>query len=92
MEEGAQIRPPGFVVVTLPYADDIRDIELPSAAADPEAVKAAVPKAKKLISRLTVDFDCDQFEDPVCVLDCHGLQRLPFCHADVFGSVSAELR
>eukprot|EP00668_Euglena_longa_P004293 GGOE01005031.1.p2 GENE.GGOE01005031.1~~GGOE01005031.1.p2 ORF type:complete len:443 (+),score=128.63 GGOE01005031.1:2130-3458(+) len=64
-EEGAQVRPPGMVVVPLPFADDIRELDLPATSIPEEQLKASLPKAKKLISRLTINFDSDQFEDPV---------------------------
>eukprot|EP00669_Euglena_mutabilis_P000708 TRINITY_DN10941_c0_g1_i1.p1 TRINITY_DN10941_c0_g1~~TRINITY_DN10941_c0_g1_i1.p1 ORF type:complete len:418 (-),score=137.32 TRINITY_DN10941_c0_g1_i1:189-1442(-) len=64
-DEGSQIRPPGFVLIPLPFADEIRDVDVPVAAVPMDQLALSVPKAKKLISRLAITFDSDQFEDPV---------------------------
>eukprot|EP01004_Peranema_trichophorum_P011030 NODE_987_length_2202_cov_40.947571_g843_i0.p1 GENE.NODE_987_length_2202_cov_40.947571_g843_i0~~NODE_987_length_2202_cov_40.947571_g843_i0.p1 ORF type:complete len:731 (-),score=149.25 NODE_987_length_2202_cov_40.947571_g843_i0:9-2057(-) len=60
-DNGSQVEPPGMVIVPLPYADDIRDLSLPVVQPAPDA---AIQKAKKLVARLTVDFDPNDFENP----------------------------
>jgi len=61
-EDGTQSIPPGFHVITLPFADDIRDIKVePTPKADLEQIK----KAKKLVKSLFLgNFDSRNFENP----------------------------
>lgn len=61
-EDGSQLRPPGFHVIYLPYADDIREIVL-----DEEPAKAThdqIIAAKKLVKTLRIRFDSRNFENP----------------------------
>lgn len=65
--------------VPLPFADDIREVDLPPTAVPEDRLKASLPKAKKLISR----------PDPTrrqCVFWLHTLPRVR-CHARSGGRV-----
>ncbi|CAH8552328.1 unnamed protein product [Dicrocoelium dendriticum] len=60
--DGTQLYPPGFLLVFLPYADDFRNLDLPSASlASADQVEAA----KSLIKKLTVPFDPRQIHNPL---------------------------
>jgi len=59
--DGTQNTPPGFHVVYLPYADDIRNLKL---EATPKATTDQIDKAKKLVKTLRIKFDSRNFENP----------------------------
>ena len=62
-EDGYQIRAPGFSVIVLPYADDIRQYRPKEMVVAPE--NDLVVKAQTVISKLNLpDFDCHSFENP----------------------------
>ena len=63
MDDGYQVRPPGFSVVVLPYADDIRQYKPKQMVVAPE--NDLVAKAQTVIGKLSLpDFDCHSFENP----------------------------
>ncbi len=59
--DGTQNTPPGFHVIYLPYADDIRNLKLDPT---PKATTDQVVKAKKLVKTLRIKFDSRNFENP----------------------------
>lgn len=60
--EGIQVFPPGFHVITLPFCEDIRDVDVPKTSEVPENL---VDKAKALVEKLRIRFDARNFENPV---------------------------
>lgn len=76
-EETGLQTPPGFQLIVLPYADDIRDLdnimEAAGLAKSEEANEAAIidtlkPEEKNaarlLIKNLTIDFDARNYDNP----------------------------
>ena len=62
-EDGYQTRAPGFSVIVLPYADDIRQYKPKEMTVAP--VNDLVVKAQAVIGKLNLpDFDCHSFENP----------------------------
>ena len=62
-EDGYQFRAPGFSVIVLPYADDIRQYKPKEMTVAP--VNDLVVKAQAVIGKLNLpDFDCHSFENP----------------------------
>ena len=83
--------PPGFQLIVLPYADDIRDLDsIMEAAGFPKreetvrTYQSVIDKlrpeeknaAKLLIKNLTIDFDVRNFENPTIQKFYSGLQAL----------------
>jgi len=82
--------PPGFQLIVLPYADDIRDLDsimeaagYPKAEEDgpgPSIIDKLRPEEKNaarlLIKNLTIDFDVRNFENPTIQKFYSGLQAL----------------
>ncbi|KAM4524028.1 X-ray repair cross-complementing protein 6 isoform 1-T3 [Odontesthes bonariensis] len=63
VDEGkVQITPPGFNVISLPYADDIRTLDPPRG---PTASQMQVDKMKEIVSKLRFKYRSDAFENPV---------------------------
>ncbi|KAM9838024.1 X-ray repair cross-complementing protein 6 isoform 1-T3 [Aulostomus maculatus] len=63
IDEGkAQITPPGFNIIYLPYADDLRTLDPPLC---PLASQVQVDKMKEIISKLRFKYRRDAFENPV---------------------------
>eukprot|EP01126_Amoeba_proteus_P062495 TRINITY_DN8508_c0_g1_i6.p1 TRINITY_DN8508_c0_g1~~TRINITY_DN8508_c0_g1_i6.p1 ORF type:complete len:284 (-),score=66.18 TRINITY_DN8508_c0_g1_i6:86-937(-) len=60
-DDGAQIEPPGFHVIFLPFADDLRDIAVPEM---PKSTKEHVTLAKAVVKTLRINFDSNNFENP----------------------------
>eukprot|EP00743_Colponemidia_sp_Colp-15_P002621 GILK01002839.1.p1 GENE.GILK01002839.1~~GILK01002839.1.p1 ORF type:complete len:631 (-),score=167.71 GILK01002839.1:47-1906(-) len=73
-ENGFQTAPPGFHLITLPYADDIRPLKV--GANVPVAERDAIVKAKAVVKSLTIDFDSRNFENPAIQRFYAGLQAL----------------
>ena len=72
-EDGTQSIPPGLHVIYLPFADDIRALDLPktvSASAD------QVEKAKQVVKKLRIRFDSRSFENPMLQKHYATLQAL----------------
>jgi ATP-dependent DNA helicase 2 subunit 1 len=66
-ELGSQISPPGFVMIQLPFKDDVRDIAPPDMTnANKELHHGAIETAKELLGKLTMQdaFDPENYENP----------------------------
>eukprot|EP01080_Neovahlkampfia_damariscottae_P007370 gene7370-11692_t len=73
-EDQTQISPPGFNVIYLPYADGIR--KLLSFEREENPTEKQVLKAKKLVSKLYIDFSSCNFENPSLQQHYASLQAL----------------
>jgi len=60
-EHGLQLKPPGFHVVYLPYADDIRKVKIEE---HPKAEEQQIDKMKEIIDKLKFTYTPDAFENP----------------------------
>lgn len=60
-EHKAQVCPPGFHVIFLPFTDDLRRLKYEQT---PKATEEQVTKAKEVIKKLTLGFESSQFENP----------------------------
>jgi len=82
-EDGFQV-PPGFQLIFLPYADDVKDLEpiLEAAGMDDQAVnvddlsRKEVDSAKLMVKNLAIKFDSRNFENPSLQKFYSGLQAL----------------
>ncbi|XP_023134734.2 X-ray repair cross-complementing protein 6 [Amphiprion ocellaris] len=72
-EGNAQITPPGFNVIYLPYADDFRTLDPPHY---PAASQVQVDKMKEIISKLRFKYRSDAFENPVIQQHYRNLEAL----------------
>nr|XP_020443534.1 X-ray repair cross-complementing protein 6 isoform X2 [Monopterus albus] len=73
-DEGkVQITPPGFNVIYLPYADDIRTLDPPRC---PSASQTQVDKMKEIVSKLRFTYRSDAFENPVIQQHYRNLEAL----------------
>ncbi|XP_072229511.1 X-ray repair cross-complementing protein 6 [Leuresthes tenuis] len=72
-EEKVQITPPGFNVISLPYADDIRTLDPPQG---PTASQMQVDKMKEIVSKLRFKYRSDAFENPVLQQHYRNLEAL----------------
>ncbi|KAJ4461239.1 putative X-ray repair cross-complementing protein 5 [Paratrimastix pyriformis] len=77
-EDGSQLSPPGFSIIALPWADDIRDLKVDPSPEKP--TRDQVMKAKAMISKLTIDFSSDDFANPVIQRHYAALQALALGH------------
>lgn len=68
-----QITPPGFNVIYLPYADDIRTLDTPRC---PYASQTQVDKMKEIVSKLRFKYKSDAFENPVLQQHYRNLEAL----------------
>lgn len=80
-EIGTQIKPPGFNMIILPFADDIRHLRFNEDETKDTAIVASheqVDKAKALISKLALPgrFDPDSYDNPVLQRHYANLQAL----------------
>lgn len=74
VDEGkVQITPPGFNVIYLPYADDIRTLDPPQF---PSASQIQVEKMKEIVSKLRFKYRSDAFENPVIQQHFRNLEAL----------------
>jgi ATP-dependent DNA helicase 2 subunit 1 len=80
-ENQNQIEPPGFHIIYLPYADGIR--KLLSFEREQSATEKQVLKAKKLVSKLYIDFSSYNFENPSLQQHYASLQALALDHKEV---------
>ena len=60
-EHGLQIKPPGFHMVYLPYADDLRKVTVEE---HPRANEEQIDKMKEVIDKLKFTYTPDSFENP----------------------------
>ncbi|XP_060950881.1 X-ray repair cross-complementing protein 6 [Limanda limanda] len=74
VDEGkVQTIPPGFNVIFLPYADDIRTLDTPQF---PSASQTQVDKMKEIVSKLRFKYRSDAFENPVIQQHFRNLEAL----------------
>lgn len=74
VDEGkAQIIPPGFNVIHLPYADDLRTLDPPRY---PSASQEQVDKMKEIAAKLRFKYKSDAFENPVIQTHYRNLEAL----------------
>ncbi|XP_030256553.1 X-ray repair cross-complementing protein 6 [Sparus aurata] len=74
VDEGkVQITPPGFNVIFLPYADDMRTLDPPQC---PSASQEQVDKMKEIVSKLRFKYRSDAFENPVIQQHYRNLEAL----------------
>uniref|UniRef100_A0A671TZ73 DNA helicase n=1 Tax=Sparus aurata TaxID=8175 RepID=A0A671TZ73_SPAAU len=74
VDEGkVQITPPGFNVIFLPYADDMRTLDPPQC---PSASQEQVDKMKEIVSKLRFKYRYDAFENPVIQQHYRNLEAL----------------
>ncbi|XP_053269698.1 X-ray repair cross-complementing protein 6 [Pleuronectes platessa] len=74
VDEGkVQNIPPGFNVIFLPYADDIRTLDTPQF---PSASQTQVDKMKEIVSKLRFKYRSDAFENPVIQQHYRNLEAL----------------
>ncbi|XP_015243035.1 PREDICTED: X-ray repair cross-complementing protein 6 [Cyprinodon variegatus] len=74
VDEGkVQITPPGFNVIYLPFADDIRNLDPPRC---PAASQTQVDKMKEIIAKLRFKYRNDAFENPVLQQHFRNLEAL----------------
>jgi len=72
-EDGTQINPPGFHVIPIPFADDLREISIET---QPSVTAEQIVKAKKLVKALRINFDSRSFENPALQRHYANLQAL----------------
>ncbi|XP_022054708.1 X-ray repair cross-complementing protein 6 isoform X2 [Acanthochromis polyacanthus] len=72
-EGNAQITPPGFNVIYLPFADDLRTLDPPHY---PAASQVQVDKMKEIVSKLRFKYRSDSFENPVIQQHYRNLEAL----------------
>ncbi|XP_017289088.1 X-ray repair cross-complementing protein 6 [Kryptolebias marmoratus] len=74
VDEGkVQITPPGFNVIYLPYADDLRTLDPPRC---PPASQMQVDKMKEIVYKLRFKYKSDAFENPVLQQHYRNLEAL----------------
>ena len=72
-DQGALVHPSGIHCIQMPYADDIRKLQLdPTPVAD----SALIEKAKAVVDKLDIPFDSNEFENPALQRHYAGLQAL----------------
>jgi ATP-dependent DNA helicase 2 subunit 1 len=72
-EDGSQMTPPGFHLIYLPYADDIRELTIEPVT---KASQEQIVKAKKLVKSLRIKFDSRNFENPALQKHYAAIQAL----------------
>ncbi|XP_036938201.1 X-ray repair cross-complementing protein 6 [Acanthopagrus latus] len=74
VDEGkVQVTPPGFNVIFLPYADDMRTLDPPQC---PSASQVQVDKMKEIVSKLRFKYRSEAFENPVIQQHYRNLEAL----------------
>lgn len=76
---GTQLKAPGFNMIVLPFADDLRHLKLPQQSEDRiVASHDQIDKAKAIISKLTLSgrFDPDSYDNPILQKHYSNLQAL----------------
>ncbi|XP_041939491.1 X-ray repair cross-complementing protein 6 [Alosa sapidissima] len=69
----AQITPPGFHAIFLPYADDIRTLDVPDC---PTATSDQTDKMKEIVHKLRFKYRCEAFENPMLQKHFRNLEAL----------------
>ncbi|KAM9773700.1 X-ray repair cross-complementing protein 6 [Syngnathus typhle] len=72
-EKNVQITPPGFNVIYLPYADDLRNLDPPRT---PSASPAQVDKMKEIVRKMRFKYRSEAFENPVIQQHYRNLEAL----------------
>ncbi|CAN9508897.1 unnamed protein product [Ophioblennius macclurei] len=72
-EGNMQITPPGFNVIFLPFADDLRTLDPPQY---PSASQTQVDKMKEIVSKLRFTYRSEAFENPVIQKHYRNLEAL----------------
>eukprot|EP01117_Protostelium_nocturnum_P007205 TRINITY_DN2579_c0_g2_i1.p1 TRINITY_DN2579_c0_g2~~TRINITY_DN2579_c0_g2_i1.p1 ORF type:complete len:759 (-),score=325.99 TRINITY_DN2579_c0_g2_i1:69-2345(-) len=79
-EDGIQTSPAGFHVIYLPYADDLREINVgPQKKASVDQINAA----KKMVKSLRIKFDSRNFENPALQKHYAALQAIALDREEV---------
>lgn len=74
LDEGnIQLSPPGFNVIYLPFADDLRTVDTPQS---PCASQTQVDKMKEIVTKLRFKYRSDAFENPVIQQHYRNLEAL----------------
>uniref|UniRef100_A0A672FNB5 DNA helicase n=1 Tax=Salarias fasciatus TaxID=181472 RepID=A0A672FNB5_SALFA len=72
-EGNMQTSPPGFNVIYLPFADDLRTLDPPRC---PSASQTQVDKMKEIVSKLRFSYRSEAFENPVIQKHYRNLEAL----------------
>ncbi|XP_069812798.1 X-ray repair cross-complementing protein 6-like [Dendropsophus ebraccatus] len=72
-DENVQVKPPGFNLIYLPYADDIRKLDYPEVIPPSEE---QVDKMKAIVHKLRFKYRSDAFENPVLQQHFRNLEAL----------------
>ncbi|KAG8570211.1 hypothetical protein GDO81_011152 [Engystomops pustulosus] len=72
-DENVQIKPPGFNLIFMPYADDIRKIDYPEIV---PANDEQVHKMKEIVHKLRFRYRSESFENPVLQQHFRNLEAL----------------
>ncbi|XP_063796528.1 X-ray repair cross-complementing protein 6 [Pseudophryne corroboree] len=72
-EENVQVKPPGFNLIFIPFADDIRKIEYPEHI---PANDEQVDKMKEIVHKLRFKYRSDAFENPALQQHFRNLEAL----------------
>ncbi|EDO49291.1 predicted protein [Nematostella vectensis] len=72
-DSNVQVTPPGFHVIFLPFADDMRKLKYPK---KPEVSEDQIEKAQKIIRKLHFTFDSTSFENPTLQKHFNSLEAL----------------
>ncbi len=73
-EEGIQTKPPGFHLITLPFADDFRRLEIEKSENVPKAEH--IDAAKQVVKNLRIRFNSQNFENPALQKHYASLQAM----------------
>ncbi|KAI1886705.1 hypothetical protein AGOR_G00198540 [Albula goreensis] len=73
LDSQSQVMPPGFHVIFLPFADDVRNLDTPQF---PTASQSQVDKMKEIVSKLRFKYRSDAFENPVLQQHFRNLEAL----------------
>lgn len=72
-DANVQLSPPGFNVIYLPFADDMRTLDTPQC---PCASQTQVDKMKEIVTKLRFKYRSDAFENPVIQQHYRNLEAL----------------
>lgn len=72
-DENIQVKPPGFNLIFIPFADDIRKIDYPEIV---PANEEQVDKMKEIVSKLRFKYRSEAFENPVLQQHFRNLEAL----------------
>ncbi|XP_056379816.1 X-ray repair cross-complementing protein 6 [Hyla sarda] len=72
-EENLQVKPPGFNLIFMPYADDIRKIDYPEVV---PANEEQVDKMKEIVHKLRFKYRSESFENPALQQHFRNLEAL----------------